>query len=295
VAAAWRTLLTGYASGQAIAIKVNFNNCSTSCSDADNIIDALIEPVNALVRGMKAMGVREEDIWVYDAVRRLPDRFRSRCLYSGVHFFDRSGAGCAEPASFSSNDPNAEVNFAHPSLTPRRLTDVVINATYLINVPIMKDHGIAGVTLGFKNHFGSIDQISGPGNDHLHYYIDPGDSRYRPGYSPLVDIYVSPHIQDKTVLVVGDGLYGALVNTNVKPSRWSTFENDAPNSLFFAVDPVAIDCVMLDILDAEPVYHPRGSTDDYLKLAARAGLGIFERGQPWGSGYSQIDYQKIQL
>ena len=31
------------------------------------------------------------------------------------------------------------------------------------------------------------------------------------------------------------------------------------------------------------------------KLAAAAGLGQFERGQPWGSGYNQINYSKIEL
>jgi hypothetical protein len=296
VAAAWQTLLPGYAPGKAIAIKVNFNNSGGSCADSDNIIDALIEPVNALVRGMKEMGVQEEDIWVYDALRRIPDRFCTGCLYPSVRFFDKQGL-CAEPATFSSSDPNAEVDFGHPSLTNRRLTDVVIDAAYLINMPIVKDHGIAPVTLGFKNHFGTIDDITGSGNDNLHYYICPGDSRYSSSYNPLLDIYLNPHIRDKTALIVGDGLYGSLTNTARLPSRWSTFGSDAPNSLFLAVDPVAIDCVMFDILDAEPVYHPRwsGSDNDYLELAASAGLGVFERGDLWGGGYNQIDYLKIEL
>lgn len=31
------------------------------------------------------------------------------------------------------------------------------------------------------------------------------------------------------------------------------------------------------------------SAADYLRLAAGAGLGIYEQGGPWGSGYSQIN------
>jgi hypothetical protein len=294
VAAAWQALLPGYAAGNGIAIKVNFNNAS--CNDSDNIIDGLIEPINALIQGLKAMGVREQDIWVYDAVRPLPDRFRTRCPYSGVRFFD-SGCG-EEAATFSSSDPNAEVDFGNSNLTSRRITDVIIDASYLINMPIMKDHGISGVTLGFKNHFGTINQVMRAGNDNLHYYISPGDlQHYSSSYSPLVDIYQNPHIKNRTVLIVGDGLYGALGNTNVTPSPWQTFANAAPNSLFFATDPVAIDCVMMDVLYAEPGYHPfKGSgSDDYLKLAAAADLGVFERGDPWGSGYTKIDYQNIEL
>ena len=35
--------------------------------------------------------------------------------------------------------------------------------TYLINVPVLKDHSIAGVTLSMKNHYGTIDN---PGSLH---------------------------------------------------------------------------------------------------------------------------------
>lgn len=292
VEAAWEVLLPAYAPGQGIAIKVNFNNAS--CTDGDNTIDALVEPINALVRGLKTRGVQEEDIWVYDALRPMPVRFRSRILYPSVRFFD-SGA-CAEQAGFDNTDPDAEMRFGHASLTSRRITDLLVAATYLINVPIIKDHGISGVTLGFKNHFGSIDRIMRAGNDNLHYYISPGDDHYDSGYSPLMELNSNPHIWNKTVLTLGDGLYGALGNTNVPPSRWASFGNEAANSLFFSLDPVAVDCVMLDLLDADPAYHPRlPGTDDYLRLAAGAHMGVYERGDPWGSGYTQIFYAKVEL
>jgi hypothetical protein len=292
VAEAWNALLPGYSAGKGIAIKVNFNN-SNGCGDSDNVIDALIEPVNALIRGMKLSGVREQDIWIYDAIRAIPARFRDRCAYSGVHFVDRE---CAETATFDSTASNASVTFANSNLHARHLADVLINASYLINMPIIKDHGISGVTLGFKNHFGSLQYVMGTGADNLHDFIDPGNPLYRANYSPLVEINANPHIRSKTVLTVGDGLFGGLGNTNVVPSRWQTFGNAASNSLFFATDPVAMDCVMMDVLYAEPTDHPyqgEGS-DDYLKLAAAAGLGVFEHGQPWGSGYSLIDYRRVE-
>jgi uncharacterized protein (DUF362 family) len=242
---------------------------------------------------MKEMGVSEQDIWIYDALDRIPYSFCGGCLYPDVRFLDQ---GCSERATFISNDPDSEIQFNHPNLTIRRLTDVVIDAAYLINMPIMKEHGITGVTLGFKNHFGSINKIIRLGEDNLHYYINPDDSHYNPNYSPLLDIYTNPHILNKTILTVGDGLFGVLGNTNVAPTRWQSFGNRAPNSLFFSTDPVAIDCVMLDIIDSEPVGHPlRNGAQDYLKLAANLGLGIFDRGDPWGTGYTQIAYSKIEL
>ena len=72
VSAAWAALLPGYSAGKGIAIKVNFNNSTGDCADSDNVIDAVAEPVKAMVRGMKLAGVREQDIWIYDAVRVMP-------------------------------------------------------------------------------------------------------------------------------------------------------------------------------------------------------------------------------
>jgi hypothetical protein len=243
---------------------------------------------------MLDIGVQASDIWVFDAVRKMPARFRSRCLYQGIRFFD---SGCAELATFVSNDPNAEVTFQQPSLTPRRVADVIIQASYLINMPIIKNHGIAGVTLGFKNHFGTIQTVNRGGDDNLHYYICPDDGHYNPNYNPLVEIYSNPHILNKTILIVGDGLFGAYgwYSNGVPPSPWQTFGGNAPNSFFLSLDPVAIDCVMMDILDAEPGSIPQGGADDYLKLAAQENMGVYERGDPWGSGYQDINYIRIEL
>ena len=235
VADAWRTLLPGYQTGQGIAIKVNFNN------QGSGVIDALIQPVNAVVRGLKLIGVAETDIWVCDVRRSIPDRFVNGTRYTGVHFF---GAN-REPAGFVSNDPNARVTFRPPSGTPMppatRVTDLLVAARYLINMPIMKRHGWAGLTLTFKNHFGSIDNPAG-----LHDYIWGYDSG---AYNALVDLYRNPHIGGKAILTVGDGLFAAKTY-NVPPSTWTTFGNRVPNSLFFATDSVAVDCVMCDFLAA---------------------------------------------
>jgi hypothetical protein len=239
------------------------------------------------------MGVAEQDIWIYDASpgRSIPGRFISRSLYGNVRFLDRF---CNDPAEFVSNDPDAQVVFS-PTGTPmpadQWITDVLINASYLINMPIVKMHGV-GVTLGFKNHFGTIQQCSD-----MHEYVYPGGMYYTPDYNPLVDINRNPHIADKTVLVIGDALFGNNVDNYTRPRRWTTFGGNAPNSLFFAADPVAIDCVMTDLLAAEG-FVP-AMADDYLVLAENAGLGTFERGDPWlqpyGSGYGTIRYVRLDI
>jgi hypothetical protein len=315
VAQAWQLLVPGYTPGRAIAIKANFNNsiycggCLTDCEEFQLKIDALIHPINAVVRGLKAAysSFDAADVWVYDASpgpspplsdRKIPDRFTDGCLHQGVRFFDR---GCREPAAYESADPTSWVSFSPPQGIPtppaQKVTDVLVAATYVINMPIIKRHGGAGVTLSLKNHFGSIHNCP-PLHDWTcfnwpaRYYSDI--------YNPLLDIYRNPHVGGKTVLTIGDGLFGDRESNVSKPTPWDTFGGQAANSLFFATDPVALDSVMCDFLDLEGFHGGiyEGS-DDYLRLAEAAGLGVFERGdpwqEPWGSGYSRITYRRVEL
>jgi hypothetical protein len=139
--------------------------------------------------------------------------------------------------------------------------------------------------------------------DDLHIYIRPSESLYSPTHSPMVDIFQTPNIKDKTILTVGDGLYGAYGATAAPPTSWNTF-GDAPNSLLFSKDPVAIDCVMIDFLVAEGWVY-QDAAYHYLFVAQDAGLGICEGtrsnpgGDPWqtpyGSGYSQVQYVRRDL
>jgi len=50
---------------------------------------------------------------------------------------------------------------------------------------------------------------------------------------------------------------------------------------------------MTDFLDAETDIDARSR--DYLALAEAAGLGISEQGDPWGGGYSRIDFRQIEV
>jgi len=303
---------SGYQAGQKIAIKVNFNNSWNSgdtCSTAYNQIDALPQPVKALIAGLVAAGVSQNDIWIYDATtggRQIPDRFRTPILssYPNVQFYGSTTCTGVHAVSYGGHS-TLTVNFSDPGhyLSDRQLTDVLYDATYLINMPIIKQHGISPVSLGFKNHFGSINAvIMGGTNNSLHYYIDPSKSYYDDAYSPLVEIFKNTHIKDKTILTVGDALYGAFGAVATPPTSWSTF-GDAPNSLLFSNDPVAVDCVMVDLLVAEG--KAGDSAYDYLFVAQEAGLGVCEGsrsspgGDPWrtpyGSGYSKIQYTRQDL
>lgn len=292
VEAAWSAVLPNYQAGQKVAIKVSFNNTGT-CDENSGEIDSIIEPVNAVIRGLLTIGVGEQDIWVYDAIRALPYRFINGCDYDNVQFY---GTGsCNIEATFVSNDPTAYVTYNPPPggyiLEPQRITDLIINADYLINMPIMKGHVMSGVSLAFKNHYGTTQNPVD-----LHNYSAYNSDYYTSEYSPFIDLYNSPHIRGKTILTLSDSIYCARGNSgnSAYPVPWQTFGNDYPKSLLFSLDPVAIDSVMLDLYDAE-FEHPNPKNDDYLILANNAGIGTFEHGDPWGSGYDLIDYQKIEI
>jgi uncharacterized protein (DUF362 family) len=291
-AAAWGILLPSYQPGQKIAIKINLNN--SSCSDSDNIIDALMQPINAVIGSLVSagIGVQSGDIWVYDAIRSMPARLYSQRQYTQAHY---AAASCGDyTATFNHADPSLRVTFTNPAMqTERWLTDILHEATYLINMPIIKRHSTAPVTLGFKHHFGSLSNLGGSGDDNPHVHINPSNSHYHSNYSPLVDIYSNPNIAGKTVLTLGDGLFGAPM-VNDKPAPWSKTFGGALNSLFFSRDPVAIDSVMIGWLNAE--WGVVDAAYDYLLLAEQAGLGIAEKADPRvGGSYKRIDYVRFDL
>jgi hypothetical protein len=311
----WGTLFEpvqagGYSAGQKIAIKVNLNN-GHQCSGHGNVIDALPQPVLALISGMVAAGVRSSDIIVYDASRVVPIYLSDAiwASYSDVTIVGEGGcSGVIAPRFGTDSSLTIRFNDLENNLTDRLLPDVLYDVTYLINMPIIKRHGGDGenpVTLGFKNHYGSLNYVVGPGDEYLHQYIDTdGFEYYRATYSPFVDIYSNPNIQDKTVLILGDGLFGGTRWSSEPIQSWSIFGNDACNSLFFGVDPVATDCVMADLLTAEGLVTS-SHTYDYLFCAQEAGLGTCEGTRadpggdplrmPYGSGYQDIEYMRMDL
>jgi len=286
-AAAWRVLLPNYQVGQGIAIKVSFNN-TFYCDDVTGKIDSIIHPINAIINGLKLIGVREEDIWIYDAIRSIPEHFVNGCIFNNIKYYDN---GCHLLAGFTGDDVSSIVTFNPPEGVPvptgEYITDVLVRAKYLINMPILKYHNLMGVSMAFKNHFGTINL---PGQ--LHALVGINEPYYTSNYSAFVDLYNNPNIVDKTIITICDGIFGAQGHS-IGPQKWKTFGNQVPKSLFLGTDPVAMDCVLCDFVDAEITLTD--ATYDYLRLANEDGLGIFERGDPWGSGYANIDYQKIEI
>jgi len=289
---AWRSLMPNYHQGQLVAIKVSFNN--TTNDAGSTLIDGIIEPVNAIIRGLNAAGVSSSSIVVYDSSRWLPTRFTSKSLYSGVQFKDSRHSPWSPE-----NDSQRQVVFSkHPDpskTTPanQRLSNVVVDAHYLINIPIVKGHGSAGLSLALKNHYGSVQK---PGD--LHYWSSLAAPGFSTLYNPIVEINRNTHIAQKTILTIGDAIFAAN-DQQSRPTPWALYNNQTPKSLFFSADPVAIDCVMVDFKYMERKalgrYEDKPLTYSYLPLAEAAGLGVYEHPDPNINTFSKIDYQQIEV
>jgi hypothetical protein len=179
------------------------------------------------------------------------------------------------------------VTYSDSTIVPTPLCNVVTDADWLINVPILKAHHGAGVTLGFKNHFGTISGCS-----RLHSRVWPEQGlRFSEDYNPMVDICLNPHIRNKTVLTVGDALFGNPITEGGAPYRWNKlFDGGSPDSLLFSTDMVAIESVMRDLILLERGSEIEGCAA-FLPLAEKAGLGVYEHGDPMKfDGYEKIEF-----
>jgi len=294
MAAAWKALIPAYVAGKKFAIKVNFNNYTAGSTATDSNIDAIIEPINAVIRSLIALGAAPADIVVYDCthgmhVGGMPSAsFIQRCAYSGVRFAYTSQDTSTNYANTYSTET---VTFRNTNVASARpIAKALVDSDYLINMPIVKAHSGQIVTLGFKHHFGSIDHC-----DYLHGSTNPGSSP-----NSLVDLFMSKHISGKTVLTVGDCLFGNWKSVSGAPPKWKLFANGAPNSLIVSADPVAADSVMCDLLDAEMRQNSTtaGNARDYLTQAVTQNLGVFEQATDLTkiplSGYSKIHYTYLE-
>ena len=272
----------GYRTGERVAIKLNCNQDRSrewgvgGALFGGGALNGLPSPhaVCALVAQLiERAGVRGEDILIYDAtvMRNVgqPIYRKVRARFPAVAFLvgdDYSTGGRLAAAPDMANP----VHFANRSLPPAYLPRQVTEAKYMINMALLRPHGMAGVTLTAKNHFGSIcfPQDGGWVPRALHGGI--GRSQPMGSYNPLVDLMGHRHLGGKTMLYVLDGIYSAEHNEG-NVIRWASFGDQWAASLLMSQDPVAIDSVGLDILGSEPrATQVRGNVDNYLHEAARA-------------------------
>jgi hypothetical protein len=179
--------------------------------------------------------------------------------------FDEGGRLSATP------DMANPIQFSKADVPVGYLAAQVNAAKYLINMALLRPHGMAGVTLIGKNHFGSVyfpNEGGGWSPRTLHNSVLR--TQAVGSYNALVDLMGHRQLGGKTMLYMLDGLYSAEQNEG-NVIKWASFNDHWASSLMMSQDPVAIDSVGIDVLRNEPnATQVRGNVDNYLHEAAQA-------------------------
>lgn len=176
--------------------------------------------VQVVIDALTTAGVKEDNIIVWD-------RSTSDLIKCG--FVPNSGKG----VKVFADDRNWGPEIEKGAFKGRISTVIQDKVTAIINMPILKAHGITGVSCCLKNHFGSFDN---PGSHHGNHCTPA-----------IADFNSLPQVKDKTRLVVVDAL---------KPQRSGgpglrTKDQFNYHSIYVATDPVAADYHGVGIIQAE--------------------------------------------
>ncbi len=237
---AWKTL---FDPGERIVLKVN--------SIMGSITGTHVPLVTAITDRLRASGVPAAQITVYDrnSSELQAAGFEINHDGPGVHCYGTDGnySGRATVTGQST-----------------RLSDILMQADALINVPLVKQHGITGFSFALKNHYGTINNPSA---------FHSGQPMRR----GLAGISAQLPIKDKTRLIIGDAL------TLVLGNGW-----DQPipaDSIFMSFDPIAIDTLALRVMgDAmtaqgrDPTWNFR-QAGNWLASGVELGLGTNDPAQ----------------
>ncbi|MHB0959453.1 MAG: DUF362 domain-containing protein [Pirellulaceae bacterium] len=270
-----------YRAGEKIVIKPNWVGMIFSEGYADphtytftgrqDYMNTAPQMIVALLGQLTGIGVAPSDITVCDTLAYLVNEYYDLLhrVFPDVSYEDYGGqfgrvkvSSSTVPLYWSCRPEAAAQDF---------LPTCFAEADYLVNFANFKAHMGSGVTLCAKNHYGSL--IRWPVQEGYYDLHPAGFSQQEGIYRPLVDLMGHAHLGGKTLLNLIDGLFSGLHPKDAAPQRMQTppFSGHWSCSLFASQDPVAIDSVALDFLQAEWSDFPRqGGVDDYLHEAALA-------------------------
>jgi len=284
----------GYSAGEKIFIKINAVHAWSTYSDLSikddpnyGNVDTSPQVILSLLRQLiNKAGVPEEAIYIGDPYTQIFKHVYEKLSaeFPGVHYMSKSDHPDREQLQASNTE---EIIYSDKGTQLLKETDgffdCMVDADYVLSVPAMKGHRWGGVTFFAKNHFGSN---TNGGASHLHPGLHRTDynAPLRDGYKRyrvFVDLMSYKHLGGKTLIYIGDFLWGTSYEHDPPVKfRSAPFNNDWTSSILVSLDPVAVSSVALDIFQEEfqeedlTTTPPRytyvrfDGVDDYLHQAA---------------------------
>lgn len=213
---------------------------------------ALIE---AIINGLKLAGVKEENIIIFD-------RFNKELINAGYEIkTERYSLKCIGTDGLSDNgyDPQPQIIGSIGGCFSRIVSSYV---TAIINVPVLKDHDLSGVSIGMKNFYGVIHNPN--------KYHDNNCDPY------IADLNSHPYIRKKLRLIICDAIKAQYNGGPAFKPQW-TWDYAG---LIIGTDPVALDLIGANIIEEKrkeigmPSLKEVGREPKYIQTAASIGLGF---------------------
>ena len=215
----------------------------------------------AIVDALKGIGVKENNIIIWDQYQHffLSSGFKINRSFKGVRTYTMDGGGGKEALDSGSSHREYDSGYGAVKIS-RILTEEVDS---LINLGLLKDHGLAGVSIALKNISHGV--ISHPDNFH--------DNACDPFIAAINSI---PVIKDKIKLHICNGIVG-LYDGGPMPQRKHIWNN---NGIILSRDPVALDTIGMNIIeekrkekDLRSLFN-RPNLPKHIETAAKYGLGV---------------------
>jgi uncharacterized protein (DUF362 family) len=243
------------------------------------------ELIQAVVEELKEFGVKTNNIIVWDRYEKhMTDcQFKFNTTKEGVRCY-----GTIPLDNLISDRVDRDVIYTSDKDDPVKREETGKDSFFskiftqdcdkIINMPILKDHGMCGVTLSLKN---------------LAYGLCENNARFhgRDHIGPFIaDICALPEVQKKVVLHILDGCE-ACYDRGPKPGNLRSLFT--PRSIWLSTDPVAVDSLGFEVIQTERKYRAlrtfeeEGRPIDHIELAAKKGVGVSDR--------EQINLEKIEL
>ena len=278
----------GYKSGEKIVVKINCTTLGNGGRKLNDALNATPQLAMALLDQLiDTMKIAQANITIGDPYRGMPDEIYDPChtKYPNVHYIEGLGTDGREQTKIST----ANVFFTSDNKFKSRLPQAYLDAAYLINMPSLKSHNSAGITIGAKNHQGSV--IDGSQNassqsmiNYLHYDypVDGGAKNQAMGiYRHIVDYIAHKNLGGNTLIYIVDGLWsGRNWDGYIEKWRMPPFNNDWTSSLFVSQDPVAIESTGFDFLYTEYKDYPSAHGNVNFPLVAGVQDYIFQAADP---------------